>query len=127
MLQIHDVSLLPRGQVCLRQPRSGATMPWGKHRGKPIEAVVAHDHRYADWLLGESWFWEHHNDLAEALRVERKRRRRREYVDRQGRLVLPDGTKVITPLGDAYWRFMRRAFQYGTCLVRIEPEVRDAA
>jgi hypothetical protein len=105
-----------------RRQLSGIKMPaWSKHAGKPIETVVARDYRYVDWLRGEPWFSERFPELAGALRTERQRRRRRAYIDRQDRLVLPNGSMIAAPYG--FWRAMRRAFKCGGDVVfSIEPD-----
>lgn len=37
-------------------------IPFGKHKGKPVE-VLANDQQYLDWLLAQSWFREKHVNL----------------------------------------------------------------
>lgn len=37
-------------------------VPFGKHKGKPIEAILD-DRKYRDWLLAQSWFKEQHTSL----------------------------------------------------------------
>jgi hypothetical protein len=95
---------------------------WSKYASQPIETVVARDHKYVDWLRGEPWFSERFAELAGALWTERQRRRRRAYIDRQDRLVLPNGSMIVAPYG--YWRLMRHAFKCGCDVVFwIEPDI----
>lgn len=37
-------------------------IPFGKHKGKPVEAILD-DRKYMDWLLAQSWFKENHLNL----------------------------------------------------------------
>lgn len=37
-------------------------IPFGKYRGQPIEAMAA-DRQYLDWLIGQDWFRERHQNL----------------------------------------------------------------
>lgn len=37
-------------------------IPFGKHKGKPIE-ILAADKQYSEWLLAQSWFKERHINL----------------------------------------------------------------
>jgi hypothetical protein len=41
---------------------SNEMIPFGKHKGKPVEAILD-DRKYMDWLLAQSWFKENHLNL----------------------------------------------------------------
>jgi hypothetical protein len=79
------VSQLPGGTLLYMHPRFDAgdsarpvieeppasVMPFGKYRGAPLDALVE-DVSYAEWLIGQRWFYEkypcHRRHLAAALR-----------------------------------------------------------
>lgn len=41
---------------------STTVVPFGKHKGKPIEAL-AEDRQYLDWLMAQDWFRQRHSNL----------------------------------------------------------------